>query len=134
MATLAEIRDAVDARLSNLWAAIQTRQDTYAANHGGRYWQGLRSHSVTPAEGNTALPNIGLACPSDQLGEPWPAGIRTTAIEMAIQINCYRGPLGDGYEAQVYVRVLGNLYTRTAQVGPETYRTRPWAQVVNGGA
>jgi hypothetical protein len=129
MATLAQIRDAVDARLANLWPAIQTRQATYAANHNGRYWQGLRTHSVNPAEGNTVLPNIGTTCPTDQPGEPWPLSIRQTPIEMAAVIDVYDGPLGVGYQANVFVAVLGNVYTRTAQVGPETWRTQGWRQL-----
>jgi hypothetical protein len=127
--TLAEIRDTVDARLATLGTAIQSREDTYAAAHNGRYWQGIRTHSITPADGNTALPDIGTTCPTDQLGVPWPVAIRNTAIEMALQIDVYDGPLGVGYQATVYVTVLGNTYFRTQQVGPETWRQRGWAQV-----
>lgn len=134
MATLAEIRDAVDARLATLWTTIQSREDTYAAAHNGRYWQGLKTHSVNPADGATALPNIGLVCPTDQLGQPWPLAIRNTAIEMAIVIDVYDGPFGVGYQATVYVTVLGNTYFRTAQVGPETWRQAGWAQLAANGA
>lgn len=132
MPTLQEIRDAVDTRLATLWGTIQSREDAYAAAHNGRYWQGLRSHTVTPADGATALPDIGTACPTDQPGQPWPLSIRQTAIECAIQIDVYSGPFGDGYSATVYVTVAGALWTRTAQVGPESWRQRGWRQDAAG--
>ena len=111
---------------------MQAKEAAYAAAHGGRFWQGLRTHVITPSEGNTALPTIGTACPSDQPGQPWPAAILTTPIEMAIQIDCYDGPDGTGYQATVTVDVLGTTYSRTQQVGPETYRNAPWHVVESG--
>ncbi len=129
MPTLPQIRDAVDAKLALLWATIQTREDTYAAAHGGRYWQGLLTNSTYPAEGIEVLPDIGTACPTDQLGVPWPVGIRTTPLPMALRIDCYDGEAGTGYQATVYVSVLGNIYSRTAQSGPETWRVQGWHQI-----
>jgi hypothetical protein len=129
MATLAQIKTAVDNRLASLWSAIQTKEDAYASVHNGRYWQGLKTHSIDPSEGNTALPTVGAACPTDQLGQPWPNAILTTSIEMAINIDIYDGPLGVGYQVTVTVAVLGNVYTRTQQIGPETWRNRVWQQV-----
>ena len=128
MATLQQIKDAVDARLASLWGAIQNREDTFLASNG-RYFQGLRTHTVVPSEGNTALPNIGTTTPTDQTGQPWPVAIRNTAMEMAIQIDVYDGPQGRGYQATAYVSVLGHLYARTQQVGPETYRNRGWQEL-----
>jgi hypothetical protein len=129
MATLQAIRTAVDAKLTALWPTIQAKQDTYAANHNGRYWQGILTHTVTPSDGVESLPDIGTRCPTDQLGDPWPAGIRDVTLPMALVMDVYDGPLGVGYVATVYVRVLGNLYSRSQNVGPEAYRTVNWAQV-----
>lgn len=127
MATLQEIRDQVDAKLATLWNAIQNKQDNYFLAHG-RYWQGLRTHTVIPADGNTVLPDIGAKTPTDQI-DPWPNAIINSTFPMALQIDCYDGPLGQGYEATVFVTVLNNLYIRSAQVGPETYRVQPWFKV-----
>lgn len=124
--TAAEIRAAVDTRLANLWATIQTRQETYAGAHNGRYWQGLRTHSITPTDGVTALPDVGTACPTDQLGQPWPLSIRQTQMEMALRMDVYDGPAGVGYQATVFVTIVGQTWMRSAQVGPETWRTHGW--------
>lgn len=126
--TPAQIRQAVDDRLSQLWTAIQNKEANYAANHGGKFWQGLRTMSFTPADGATALPDIGQTCPTDQPGQPWPNAILTTAMEMALQIDVYDGPAGQGYQATVWVTIAGNTWTRTAQVGPEDWRTQGWTQ------
>lgn len=126
MPTLAQIRQAVDDRLVTLWGVIQARQDNYAANHNGRYWQGLYSHSITPADGLEVVPTIGLTCPTDQQGEPYPLAIRTALLPMALRIDVYDGPEGTGYVATVYVTVQGVTYTRAAQVGPETWRQYGW--------
>lgn len=125
MATLAQIRHAVDAKLAALWTTIQTRQDAYAAAHDGRYWQGLRTHTITPVDGVKALPDVGNATPTDQ-PVAWPAAILTTPLEMALQIDVYDGPAGQGYVATVQVDVLGQTYERAAQVGPEAWRAYGW--------
>lgn len=90
----------------------------------------MRSHTLEPSEGVESLPDIGTRCPTDQLGDPWPAGIRNVTLPMALEMLCYESPLGVGYVATCYVRVLGNLYRRSQNVGPESYRTAPWALVV----
>lgn len=123
MANLATVRDAVDAKLATLWTAIQNRQDTFFATNG-RYWEGRRTHTVTPADGTETLPDIGTS--SNTGSTAWPTAIRNTAMPMAIQIDAYMGPLGAGYQATVWVTVNGTTYTRTAQVGPETHRTQAW--------
>lgn len=130
MVTLAVILASVDARLLGLMAAIEAKQASYAAGQGGRAWQGLRTHTVNPSEGNAAPPTIGTASPADQPGEPWPAAIRSGNKEMALQCDAYRGPQGDGYQLVVWVDVLGVTYSRVLNVGPETWREQAWAAVV----
>lgn len=131
MATLAQIRTAVDNRLTALWPTMQTRQATYLANHG-RYWQGLRTHSVNPAEGNTVLPTVGTAVPYYQTAaDAWPSAILTTALEMVLWMDQYVTPDGTpGYVGTVQVDVLGHTYQRSQQVGPETWRTDAWHESV----
>jgi hypothetical protein len=126
--TPAQIRQQVDDALTAAWAAIQSREDSYATAHSGRYWQGLLSHTAIPADGATATPDVGIRTPTDQ-PTVWPVGIRSTALPCAIQIDCYDGPQGPGYQATVYVLISGNVWSRTAQVGPETYRVHGWSQV-----
>lgn len=128
MATLAQIRNAVDAKLASLWGTIQTRQDAYAAAHDGRYWQGLRTATITPVDGVAVLPDVGQNTPTDQ-PVAWPAAILTVPLAMALQIDVYDGPAGQGYVATVQVSVLGQTYERAAQVGPETWRQYGWRLV-----
>lgn len=127
MATPAQIRNAVDDRLAQLWSTIQARQDSYHAAHG-HYWQGLRTHTLAPADGNETAVDVGVRCPSDQLGEPWPTAIRNLSLPMSLQINCYAGPAGEGYEAVATVTIGASTWFRVAQVGPETHRTFGWRQ------
>lgn len=128
MATLQQIKDQVDSKLATLWTAIQNKEAAYFSANG-RYWQGLRTHTVNPADGVEVLPNIGTSAPAYQ-GDPYPTAIRNTAMPMSIEIHQYRTPAGVfGYQAWVYVTVLGETYTRSAQVGPESWRSFGWTKV-----
>lgn len=129
--TLQQIKDAADAKLATLWTAVQNKEAAYfAANN--RYWQGLLTHSVIPAEGAEVLPNIGTASPSYQ-NDPYPSALRNVALPFALEIHQYVCPDGTkGYQAFIYVYVLGDLWTRSAQVGPETFRGYGWTKVTAG--
>lgn len=129
--TPAEIRAAIDARLVLLWPTIQTKESNYFSAHG-HYWQGLRTHTILPADGDLVLPNVGTTTPTDQ-PDPWPVALRSTPIEMAVVIDVYNGPLGDGYVASVWVMISGRIWMRSAQIGPETWRTDGWHEVVLRG-
>lgn len=124
MATRAQIHAAVDAKLADAWGVIQTRQEAYYAVNG-RYWQGLRTHAAVPIDGAEATPDIGTRTPRDQ-GSPWPLAIRTASLPMALQVHCYDGPAGQGYQAIVTVQIAGRTWMRSAQVGPETWRQHGW--------
>lgn len=127
MAVVATVQAQVDTALTTLWGLVQTRQANYLAAHGG-YWTGLRTHTVTPADGVTALPTIGSTVPYFQTAaDAWPAAVLSTAIPMAVAIDQYNGPQGIGYQGTVWVLVNGTLYSRCQQFGPEVYRNRGWA-------
>jgi hypothetical protein len=122
--TLVEIKDKIDARLSALWSAIQAKEAAYYAAHG-HYWQGLKTHTVYPADGNDTAPDVGTTAPTDQ-PDAWPAAITKTALPMALQVDVYDGPSGQGYVVHLHVTVNSKHYCRTAQVGPETSRVQGW--------
>lgn len=128
MATPQQIKDQVDAKAAQWLPALQNKADTYAANHQGRYWQGLRTHTVTPADGTETVPDVGTRTPSDQ-PDPYPIGLRNVALPMALQVDVYDGPQGVGYTATLTVTISGQDYQRVAQVGPETWRARAWFAV-----
>lgn len=139
MPTLAQVRNAVDARLATLWTGqVIPRQTAYAGNHGGRFWQGLVTFTISalPNNPNDANPTLLEVTPvlnthpTDQAFTWIDAGINLEAtIPMALQMDVYDGPLGKGYVGTVWGKWNGNLYSRSQQVGPETFRTLPWAQV-----
>ena len=43
-----------------------------------------------------------------------------------LRIDVYDGPLGQGWAATLQVLYSGTVYERTANVGPETWRTSTW--------
>lgn len=124
------IRYKVDLRIVALWADIQSVQSDYHATHG-RYWQGLRTHSVIPANGGEDAPDIGTTTPTDQ-PDVWPGVLVANALPMALTIDTYDGPAGQGYIARLYVQAIGNVYMRSAQVGAESWHAHGWRLVVTG--
>jgi hypothetical protein len=138
MPTLAEVRDAVDARLADLWTnQIVPRQNTYASNHGGRYWQGIITTNLAAMPDNLTTGSIlevvpdTTRKPTDQ-AESWAAASINlgATIPMALEIHAYDGPSGKGYVGIVWAKWTGTWYRRSQAFGPETWRTVAWAAVV----
>jgi hypothetical protein len=131
MATLQEVKDTVDAWLAARWPTIQNRQSIYASNHGGRYFQGLRTHSNFPIDAIETTADLLNSHPTDQ-AETWLDAIPTIPSQWpcAFLMDVYNGPQGWGYVGSVYVYVsqLDRIYTRSQNVGPETHRTVGWHQ------
>ncbi len=128
MATLAQIKSAVDTWLTPKWTAVQNLQATRLANTG-TYFQGLITHLAIPADNASTAPDNLAAHPTDQ-ADRWADFLTLPAtIPCGLRLDVYDGPDGMGFTATVYVVVLGTLYARTVQVGPETWRTAPWAAV-----
>lgn len=126
MPTLAEIRDAVDARLAVLWPKVKARQTTYAANHNGNFWQGIRFCAL-PADGGNGTPDLSLK-PTDQptsWADALPGDVNISE-PMALSISVYAGPSGQGYTGTAEVTVAGVRYARTQNEGPEAWRQHGW--------
>lgn len=132
MATLAEIRTACDGKWLTIQSVIDDRQATYATAHNGRYWQGLVTHLVLPSEGVESPVDVGGRTPTDQ-PTSWPASIRSTSLPMALRIDVYDGPRGQGYTVTFLVMVTGNKYRRISNSGPETERQTGWHLVAEVG-
>lgn len=136
-ATLATARLKVDTWLTNIWPTITVRQDAYAANHKGRYWQGLLSCAGTNTIPNFTAASDGDATQDNLASKPYYeaesiadifpelVGINLPA---AFQCDQYVGPLGAGYTVTVWVRFNGVIYTRSKTVGPEKWRDADWAR------
>jgi hypothetical protein len=139
MPTISQIRNFVDARLATLWTdVIVPRQEQYASNHGGRYWQGIRVIDLADLPNNPQNVNATVLetapdltrKPTDQATSWADAAIDLGAtLPMAIAIDVYNGPLGTGYVGQVWVRHNGTVYTRAQNHGPEDWRTFSWRVV-----
>lgn len=135
MATLAQVRTRVDDWLTARWPTVQARQTAYAAAHGGRYFQGIRTHTVEPNHTTATFADTTsdkLATkPTDQ-AEDWLSflsEINGVAIPAVFVMDVYQSPSGWGYVAHVYARHNGVLYHRAQNVGPETDRTQAWHAV-----
>jgi len=123
-----EILAQIDAKMNGLLPAMEAQQRTFAAQHNNRFWQGLRSHSVAPADGDEKRPDIGTRAPTDQT-EPYPPVLRNANLPCAMQVDVYDGPSGIGYTATLTVVIEGQEWQRVANEGPETHRVRPWFAV-----
>jgi hypothetical protein len=135
MPTLNQVRTAIDDWLAARWPAVQSRQATYASNHGGAYWQGLVSCVPAPAHTTNAdgsvVPNRFDVKPADMTAtwaDVMPEWVGQLA-PAAIWMDAYDGPLGTGYVASVRATFNGVTWQRSQNVGPETWRTQPWQQV-----
>lgn len=127
MATAAQIRTQVDTALATAWAAIQTRQAAYLARRG-RYWQGLATHTLLPADGLELPPDRLGTRPTDQ-PETWAeVGAMPAIMPMSLTIDVYDGPQGQGYCATVRVTIGLRVWTRAQQFGPEAWRAFGWRQ------
>jgi hypothetical protein len=132
--TLAQTRNAVDARLADLWTnQIVPRQAAYAAAHGGRFWQGiviadldaLPDNPTGTGEVAEVVPDLTRRAADHPSWQAANVNLGAT-VPMALAIHTYDGPQGRGYVGQVWVRHNGTTYTRAQNSGPEAWRTRPW--------
>lgn len=117
MATITQIRNAVNARLAALWGPFKVRQEAYRLAHGV-YAQLLPLSSV-PDDGALVTPNANLA-PSDRPGCTASALLFSdlpAQLEMELRCDVYGRPDGtQGYYATCTVSKAGATYTRTAWV------------------
>lgn len=129
--TPGQARTLIDSELAPLWTAIQAAQTTYAASHGGRFFQGKRLLSATPADGVDTPPDQATSHPHYQ-SETWVdfLGVSLPAnLAASVWVDQYNGPLGRGYTATAEGTLGGNTWQRVVQSGPETWRAAPWTQV-----
>jgi hypothetical protein len=132
MPSLAQVRTRVDDWLEARWPTVQERQTSYAANHGGRYWQGLRCLSTEPlhttASFADATPDLMASHPTDQ-AETWTdflPEIAGLAIPAVVVFDVYQNATGWGYVCTVLAKHNGTIYRRSQNVGSETWRTVAW--------
>ncbi len=128
-ATLAQIKAAIENFQATHGAKIVARQEAYAANHGGRYWQGIITPNAAPDDGLSVAADY-TKRPTDQ-AERWAdiftgANALPASIPCQIRVDVYEGPLGKGWTVTLRATKTGVLYWRTWNVGPETWRATGW--------
>ena len=128
-ATLDSIRAAIENFRDAHAAKLVAKQEAYAANHGGRYWQGIITPGTIPDDGASVAADY-TRKPTDQANR-WAdvfsgADALPASIPAQIRVDVYDGPLGKGWVLTVSGTKSGNLYTKAWNVGPETWRAHAW--------
>ena len=109
---------------------LRAAQDDYHAVYG-TYLQLLPSHMVPPKGGQETAPDALQRKPSDRL-HAWDRVGAPVKSLVALSVNYYGGPLGDGYELVSQIRVADRLWQRRLNAGPETWRAHDWQDVTPG--
>jgi len=115
--------------LSDLQTELATDQPAYAAAHGGRFFQGLKTPATTPADGASGAPDK-TRRPSDQ-AENWNDANVTLPAQMqcSVEVHVYQGPQGWGYVIIGEVGAGGKKYHKAINVGPESHRSHDWREI-----
>jgi hypothetical protein len=98
----------------------------YFAAHG-RYWQGIRTHAIPPADETPTPPNLN-GKPTDQ-AESWAAlGIALPSeTAAAYTVSAYHSPAGHGYVLHADILISGVYHRKSVNVGPESWLTHTWS-------
>lgn len=113
--------------LSDVANSIGPLQADYQTQHG-HYWQGLRTHGLLPKDGAAAAPDKSRK-PSDQVEDWNAAGVSLpSTMVVAVQVDNYDGPSGQGYVVIAEVELAGRVWRRALGIGPEA-RSHDWQKV-----
>jgi len=129
--TLAQIQAQINNWRDTYAPRIISKQEAYLAAHG-RYWQGILTPSAPPDDGASVAADW-TRRPTDQL-DRWAdvfaaADALPANIPAQIRVDVYSGPGGHGWTVTLIATKNGHTYYRTWNVGPETWRAQPWAEV-----
>lgn len=123
MATAAQIRAAIDARLATLATRVESYQAARLAAGARRCRQVLSTPDSAPADGATAPARPAIVAAWAELGATIPA-----ELEVQLAVHEYEGPLGVGWQLEARVILAGRSWLRVIHSGPETWRQRSWAR------
>jgi hypothetical protein len=109
MATLAQVRDKANAKLTTFWSALQTRQNAYFTKHG-KYFQLLAGSDLTLDGADTTF---SVVSPSDEVHTIDIDYAWSDTVPFRIEIHEWLGGFaGTGYRGVVTVNHEGTLYRR----------------------
>lgn len=118
-----------DKILADVGVSLAAMQPDFLATRT-RYWQGICTHPTLPKDGNKTAPDKSRK-PHYQ-DEDWNAVSVTlpATMEIAVTVNTYQTPRdGWGYECVGSLEIAGQVWQRTINVGPETWREHKWQDV-----
>ena len=118
----------IDALIDGLWPIWVQQQLAYREMTGGRYFQGLLTHSRTPAGDD--YPDRWLDHPTDQQYR-WAdfGGLRLSPMSFAVRMDTYTGPEGPGWVACIRAVDRGQTWQCCINYGPEVSRNTDWEVV-----
>lgn len=129
----AQVQAQIDSAFASKLTKIKNAQATYAANHGGRYFQALWTHTNAPADANNTAPNNLNSKPhyqGEDLNYFWVIANLPAQIPNRFKIDQYDGPNGRGYVVTLSAIIGGVEYQKVAYVeGAESYRLGGWVEV-----
>jgi hypothetical protein len=130
MATLAQIKAAVETLKDTIGPVLVRRQNHYFSQHG-KYWQGILTPSTPPDDGASVVADY-TRKPTDQ-SESWAdrfsgADSLPATLKAQIRVDTYDGPSGKGWTVTLRITKSGKTYARTWNFGPED-RDTSWADV-----
>lgn len=120
----------IDAQLTVFLPRLDAFEAQYYAQQA-TYWQALSSHN-TPPEG-VAPPTDMNAIPTDgtlSLAVMWDYAALPEAIGWSWRVDTYAGPDGDGYVLTVDATVGADVWRKSINTGPDTWRASDWYLVV----
>jgi hypothetical protein len=108
------------------------RLDSFQAEYygfNGQYFQAVQSHSTIPAG---VEPADITSHPTDQeevLATLWNYAGLPLETNWALQIDTYNGPDGPGYVLTVSTNVNEEIWIKSINFGPDTWRSTDWYKV-----
>ncbi len=122
---------AYDTIIVGLLSDIATYQTTYTASNGGKYFQGLETHSATPLD-DTAADLLDTRPPTKPTEPTWTdTGIINQNLPFSIQIHEYVAPTGNGYQVIFTADDGVDVWTKSQGYGVEALeRTWDWRKEV----
>lgn len=121
------VRTDIDQALTPHLQKLLDFQSAYSAR--GVYYQTLESHTTPPADGQLVAPDRLDARPTDQaekLEVFWGEAKLAPELPYSFRVDVYDGPEGHGYVVTASAILAGELWQRSVNTGPETWRELAW--------
>lgn len=111
----AALQTTLDASLASLQAKVDAYQPGYLVTNG-RYWQGIQTPAVVPADGVLGALDLTVK-PTDQTENWQPLAVVVASAPLSVACHTHNGPLGKGYTIHGTVMVSGQKWVRAIGLG-----------------